>query len=279
MKLTVLTDDNLSNKKGLLTEHGLCFHIESDGKNILFDMGDSDVFIKNAISLNINLLDLDYIVLSHGHYDHTGGLNNYLAFYLSAVEQGQNVKAPVIVTHPDTFLKKYEEGFGEIGCSISEIKLGKNFELKLTKAPFNLTENLIFLGEIPRLNNFEAKEPIEKVFRDGKYEDDYVVEDSALAYKSKEGLAIITGCSHSGICNIVEHAKKVCNEAKIKSVVGGFHLIDTPKEKMTKIIQYLHEQNITEIYPCHCTDCNAKEELAIKLNAKEIGVGSRINRN
>ena len=218
MKLTVLTDDNVANSRRLLAEHGLCFYIEDGGKKILFDTGYSDVFIKNAVSLGINLLDLDYIVLSHGHYDHTWGLTHYLAYYMSAIEQKQKVKKPTIITHPDTFLEKYEEGFGEIGCLISEVKLRKNFDVNLTKEPFKLTEKLFFLGEIPRLNNFEAKEPMEKVLKDvqlGKYEDDYLTEDSALVYKSEDGLTIITGCSHSGICNIVEHAKNICVAVQI----------------------------------------------------------------
>jgi len=274
MELTVLVDDNIANSRRLLAEHGLCFYIEDDGKKILFDTGYSDVFIKNAINMGINLLDLDYIVLSHGHYDHTWGLSHYLAFYLSAIEQGQKVKQPIIITHPDTFLEKFEEGFGEIGCLISEVKLRKNFDVILTKEPFNLTDNLMFLGEIPRLNDFEAKEPIEKVFINGKYEDDYVTEDSALAYKTDVGLTIVTGCSHSGICNTVEHAKNICAESKIKIVIGGFHLIDIPQEKMDKIIEYFSMQNVEKIYPCHCTDFNARVKLAKKLNIADAGVGT-----
>lgn len=273
MKLTVLTDDNITTSQKLLTEHGLCFYIEDDGKKILFDTGYSDVFIKNAISLGINLLDLDYIVLSHGHYDHTWGLAHYFEFYMSALKQKQKIKRPTIVTHPDTFLEKFEEGRGEIGCLVSETKLSKNFNIVLSRESFNLTNRLIFLGEIPRLNDFEANEPMEKVLKMGQYEEDYLTEDSALAHKSDSGVSVITGCSHSGICNIVEHSKKTCVENNIKAVIGGFHLIDTPQSKMAKITEYLKNQNINELYPCHCTDFNAKSELARELGAKDIGVG------
>jgi 7,8-dihydropterin-6-yl-methyl-4-(beta-D-ribofuranosyl)aminobenzene 5'-phosphate synthase len=276
MKLTVLVDDNIAKSRRLLAEHGLCFYIEDDGKKILFDTGYSDVFIKNAVSLGINLLDLDYIVLSHGHYDHTWGLTHYLAYYMSAMEQKQKVKKPTIITHPDTFLEKFEEDFGEIGCMLTEEKLKKCFDVKTTDEPYNLTDNLIFLGEIPRFNDFEAKEPMEKVLRNGKYEDDYVIEDSALVYKSNTGFSIITGCSHSGICNIVEYSQKLLKITKIESIIGGFHLIDTLKAKMDKIIEYLQQLDIEKIYPCHCTDFNAREELAKKLNYKEIGVGNII---
>lgn len=273
MKLTVLVDDNMSDCRRLLAEHGLCFYIEDDGKKILFDTGYSNVFIKNSISLGINLLDLDYIVLSHGHYDHTWGLAHYFAFYMSGLEQKQKVKKPTIVTHPDTFLEKFEEGHGEIGCLLSTEKLKKNFNLVTTKTPYQLTKNLFFLGEIPRLNNFEATESMYKILRNGYYEDDYLTEDSALAHKSDNGVSVITGCSHSGICNIVERSKNVCNENKIDAIIGGFHLIDTPKEKMIKIVNYLRVQGIKNLYPCHCTDFSAKAELVSELGAKNIGVG------
>ena len=276
MKLTVLVDDNMSDCRRLLAGHGLSFYIEDDSKKILFDTGYSDVFIKNAISLGINLLDLDYIVLSHGHYDHTWGLTYYMAFYMSALKQKQKVKKPTIITHPDTFLEKYEEGFGEIGCMLTEEKLRKCFDVKTTDEPLSLTDNLIFLGEIPRFNGFEGREPMEKVLRKGNWEDDYVLEDSALVYKSENGLSIITGCSHSGVCNIVEYSQKLFKTNNIKSIIGGFHLIDTPKEKMNKIIEYLKKQDIKKLCPCHCTDFKARLELAKIFKVDEIGVATKI---
>ena len=266
MNVAILTDDNVFNSRTLLAEHGLCFYIEDNSKKILFDTGYSDIFIKNAISMGINLLDLDYIVLSHGHYDHTGGLTHYLKFYLSAIKQGQLIKKPIIVAHPDLFLEKFEEGYGEIGCSITEEKLRQNFDLKLTKEPFNLTDNLMFLGEIPRLNDFEAKKTIEKVKINGHYEDDYVMED----------LAIITGCSHSGICNIVDYAIKLCGQKNVSSIIGGFHLIETKSEVLAKTIDYLLKLDISELYPCHCIDRNAQIEFAKILKTNKIGVGFKL---
>lgn len=277
MKLIVLVDDTVADSKRLIAEHGLCFYIEDEGKKILFDTGCSDVFIKNATSLGINLLDLDYIVLSHGHYDHTWGLTHYLSFYINALECNCNVKKPTILTHPDTFLEKYEKGIGEIGCLLTEDKLKKCFNVITTKEPYHLTQHLIFLGEIPRLNNFEAKEPMEKVFHNNKYEDDFVFEDSAMVFKDNNEFSIITGCSHAGICNIIEHAKNICKQTNISYIVGGLHLIDTDKGKMNQICKYLKQQNIKEIYPCHCTDFNAKVSLSNEFELKNIGVGTIIS--
>lgn len=277
MKLTVLTDNNILQSQNFLAEHGLSFYIESEGKKILFDCGYSDVFLKNAFKMGINLLDLDYIIFSHGHYDHTWGLAHYLPFYVSAIKQGKEVKRPTILTHPETFSEKFEEKTGEIGFLISIEKLKKVFDVELTDKPFKITEKLTFLGEIPRENDFEAKVPLAKVLKNGKYKDDYIIEDSALVYKTDEGLSIITGCSHSGICNIIEYAKKVYNKNEISKVIGGFHLIKPSEEKMNKTINYLKAQNIKELYPCHCTDFTAKVQLAKNLNTKPAGIGLNLS--
>lgn len=273
MKLTILVDNNVLQSKNFLGEHGLSFYIEDCGKKILFDTGYSAAYQNNAQRMGIDLLDLDYIVLSHGHYDHTGGLPSYLSLYSSAVKQGLSPKKPTIVTHPDAFLSKHRDNSGEIGCMVSEEALSKSFDLKLSKEPFKITENLTFLGEIPRENDFEGKDSIGKVRRDGELVDDYIVEDSALAYTSEEGLVIATGCSHSGICNIVKYAKVVLDEPKVYDVVGGFHLVCVEKERLSNTVGYLAKQKIPKFHPCHCTDFRAKSYLSKYLNLGATGVG------
>lgn len=273
MKLTVLTDNNVLQSKNFLGEHGLSFYLELDDKKILFDTGCSDVFLKNAPEMGINLLDLDYIVLSHGHYDHCWGLTHYLPFYLAALKQGHTIKKPTILTHTDTFNEKTDNNSNEIGSLISKEKLQKIFEIKLTNKPFQITENLIFLGEIPRNNDFEGNEPIGKVFKNDKFKDDYIVEDSALVYKSNNGLVIITGCSHSGICNIIDYSKNVCNESSIADIVGGFHLVNPSHEKVFRTADYLSKLGVKQIHPCHCTDFSSKIILSKYVKLEATGVG------
>ncbi len=274
MKLTVLTDNTILQSKNFLGEHGLSFYIEANEKKILFDTGYSDVFIKNAQKMGINLLNLNYIVFSHGHYDHTWGLSHYLSMHTSAVKQKHNYKKPVILSHPDTFSEKSEDKLGEIGSLLPAGKLYKNFDLNLTKQPFWITDNLVFLGEIPRNNDFEGKESIGAVFQDNKYVPDYIIDDSALVYKSDKGLVIITGCSHSGICNICSYAKEICQENNVIDIIGGFHLINPPPVRLSKTGEFLKKLNVDKIHPCHCTDLASKLVLSKTLNIEEIGVGS-----
>ena len=103
--------------------------------------------------------------------------------------------------------------------------------------------------------------------------EDFLIDDSALAYKSPEGLIIITGCSHSGICNIVEYARKVCGDDRVVDIIGGFHLLNPSKEQMNGTIEYMKSMHPASVHACHCTDLNSKIALSSVVNIKEVGVG------
>lgn len=266
MKLTVLVDNNTFIDEYYLGEPAVSYYIEDENTKILFDTGYSDMFIKNAKSMNINLDNLDKIIISHGHNDHTGGLK-----YLS--ENIKNEKTEIIA-HPNCFDKKYYQD-EYIGTPILKEELEQNFKLNLKSKPTEITKNIVFLGEIPSTNDFENRDVIGNYESIEGIEDDYVKDDSAIVYKSEKGLFIITGCSHSGICNIIEYAKKVCCENKIYGVIGGFHLFDF-NEKLKRTIEYFKENSLKEIYPCHCVSLNAKIEMGKKLDIKEVGVGLKI---
>jgi len=132
------------------------------------------------------------------------------------------------------------------------------------------------LGEIERKNYFEAQRPIGKVVKGNFEEDDYLIDDSALTYQSSKGLVIITGCSHSGICNIVEGAKKICGDDRIIDIVGGFHLLNPKKEQLQGTLDYMEKLKPQEVHACHCTDLNSKIALSQVINLKEVGVGQTL---
>jgi len=215
------------------------------------DKAGTDI-LKNATKLNIDFINkIDYIIFSHGHYDHTNGIAALIG-----------TKA-AIIAHPGCFEKKWYDG-QQIGSPFSKEELKKNFKLYLSKEPYFITENIIFLGEIPKITGYEGREPIGKR-ENGK--DDFVADDSALVMKTKKGLVVISGCSHSGICNIIKYAKQVCNENNIYVLLGGFHLFD--RETTDKTIEFIKEQNINEIYPAHCLDYYAFSEFN-KIGAQRI---------
>ena len=257
-------------------EPGTSYLIQDEECKILFDVGYSDVFIKNAQKMNIHFRDLDYLILSHGHFDHTWGLTSLLKYYTEISIEKIDYNKLTVVTHPSSFLAKKVKNLKQIGSVISQEELGKHFKIKLSKGPLWLTERLVFLGEIERKNDFEAKKPIGKVVKDNIEEDDYSIDDSALAYRSSKGLVIITGCSHSGICNIVEYAKKICQDDRIIDIVGGFHLLNPEKKQLEGTLKYLEKIKPYEVHACHCTDLKSKIALSQVANLKEIGVGQTL---
>ena len=273
MKLKVLVDNNTLIDRYFYGEPGVSYFIEEGDVKILFDAGYSDAFIKNAQKMDVNLLELDYVAVSHGHIDHTWGLTHLIRLYTEAKIERRKYSEPKLIAHPDAFLYKEFDGNEEIGSILDESKLGKHFNISLSRKPVWLTDRLVFLGEIERTNDFENKKPIGKYEKDGIKADDYVMDDSALVYKSSNGLVIITGCSHSGICNIIEYAKKICKDDRVIDIIGGFHLLDPSEKQLHCTVDYFKQADINEVHACHCTDLRSKIELSKVANLKEVGVG------
>lgn len=257
MKITILTDNFAG--AGFLAEHGLSYFIEFDGKKILLDAGSSDVFLRNAEKLHVNL-DNAIVVLSHGHWDHGNGLK-----YLNNNR---------LIAHPNSFIKRYRTLNNEyLGLNLSYDELAEKFKITTTKEPFYISKNIIFLGEIERIFDFENwQTPYKQA--DGK--DDYISDDSALAIIENNKLNIVTACSHSGICNIIEYAKKITGLTEINSIIGGFHL-KKAENRTLKTIEYFKANNVTKIYPSHCTQLPALAKFYDVFNIQQVKTGMILN--
>jgi 7,8-dihydropterin-6-yl-methyl-4-(beta-D-ribofuranosyl)aminobenzene 5'-phosphate synthase len=273
MKLTVLVDNNTLIDRYFLGEPGVSYFIQADNQEFLFDVGYSDAFVINARKMGINLLNVGTVVLSHGHLDHTWGLSSLIELYAEARFEHVDVHQPALVAHPMALATKTLGDVTEIGTMIAEEKLSRHFDLRLSKEPIWLTDKLVFLGEIERQNDFEAQVPIGQVVINGSEKDDYIMDDTALAYKASRGIVVITGCSHAGICNIVECAKKVCGSDRIVDIVGGFHLQDPSERQLQGTLEYMRKLQPEAVHACHCTDLNSKIALSRVVNIKEVGVG------
>lgn len=256
MIVKVLVDN--SAKEGFEWEHGFSIVVEADDK-ILFDLGPNDLFLENAKRLNIDLDQIKTVVLSHGHWDHGDGLK-----YIS----GKN-----LITHPDSFALRYrQESKTPVGLSMSREEIENAFTVKLSKKPFWISDQIVFLGEIPRLNNFESQKT---TFHLEDESPDFVTDDSAIAIKSEKGLIVISGCAHAGICNTVSYAKQVCDEDKVYAVLGGFHL-KKMDEVYLETIDFLKKENVEFVGATHCTNFKVKEGFKKHFNSISMEVGSVI---
>jgi len=272
MQFKVLVDNNTIIDRYFLAEPAVSYLIREGNTKVLFDVGYSDIFIKNAHKMNESLMDIHYVVISHGHNDHTGGLASLSKLYAEAKAENINYISPTLIAHPEAFSYKEESG-ESIGSILDQKSVGKYFNTKLVSKPLWITDKLVFLGEIERGNTFENLEPMGQCETVNSMVDDYVRDDSALVYQSSQGLVIITGCSHAGICNIVEYAKKICGDERIVDIIGGFHLIHPSEVQAEGTLRYFKEQHIANIHPCHCTSLDYKIKLSKSTNVIDVGVG------
>ena len=259
MKLTILTENTAGGHFG--AEHGLSYLIEHDGRTILFDTGSSDLFLRNAKKLDINLQqEVDLIVLSHGHWDHGDGLRYF--------------KNKPLLTHPGAFIKRFRKSDGtSVGLSLSESSIRDKYDVITSSKPYPISEHIYFLGEIPRLNNFESQTTS---FIDANGMDDFVPDDSALALINNQKLTVITGCSHSGICNICEYAKQITGIPTIERVIGGFHLKHND-EQTQQTIRYFHQEKVNNLLPSHCTELPALAAFHADFGISQIKTGQIFN--
>jgi 7,8-dihydropterin-6-yl-methyl-4-(beta-D-ribofuranosyl)aminobenzene 5'-phosphate synthase len=258
MKLSVLTENMAGGE--FLAEHGLSYYIEHD-TNILFDTGHSDVFIKNASKLGIDLEKADYsIVLSHGHWDHGNGLIH--------------LKKRTLITHPYSFIRRYRvKDHSYLGLNQSWQELNQRFKLITTKQSYQISPKIFYLGEIPRVIDFELQH---ENYIDGKNNPDKVPDDSGLAILLNNGIAVISGCAHSGICNIIERAKAVTGINDVELVMGGFHL-KTLNEQSIKTIEYFKYNRISRAIPSHCTELPVLAEFHKQFNTQMLKSGMQLS--
>jgi 7,8-dihydropterin-6-yl-methyl-4-(beta-D-ribofuranosyl)aminobenzene 5'-phosphate synthase len=229
----------------LLAEWGLSFFIEIPTAKILFDAGHTGVYWHNAEQLKINLNRTDFVVLSHHHWDHTGGLQHHKF----------RIKKQLIF-HPDVAAKLSPK---------ERRKIKTDFDIIASDKALELSPDVFFLGQISRKNSFEKEH----------YKGQTMLDDSALALKTPKGTVVITGCSHSGICNICQQAKTVTKQ-KLHAVIGGFHLSAKDKNVLRKTIDFFKKEQPKYIYPLHCVDHMAQVNFHNELGTVKLSAGDQI---
>jgi len=259
MKITILVENHSSANTNLETEHGLSMLVEVGNQRILFDTGQSAVLCRNAARLNVDLSDVDAVVLSHGHYDHTGGIP---CLYRQA-----GCTAPVFV-HSSAFQSRYsnnpDRGLHFVGMAPETKAVLEQRGMVSTDAPCEVIGGFMLTGTIPRMNDFEDCGG--NFYLDRKCNSvDELPDDQAGYVDTPNGLVVILGCAHAGVINTLEYIRQLVPHRPIYAVIGGMHLKHASASRIETTIKMLRERNIKHIFPLHCSGDEATTRLAQAL--------------
>lgn len=240
--------ENTSLSDNLDSEHGLSLYIEVNAQKILFDVGASNLFIRNARKMNVDISDVDYLIISHGHYDHGGGLKAFLK---------ENTKAKVFL-HPLAFEKyhalRLNGDFEYIGL---DEELRENSQIIFTSEQFFISKGIQVFSNVIHRDTLPTSNKGLFMEQDGKKVQDTFVHEQNLIIEEDGKTLLLTGCAHNGIVNILKYFYYV-KGCMPDYVVGGFHLsrgssgLYEKLENIDKISEYLMKTN-AKYYTCHCT--------------------------
>ncbi len=254
VRITVLVE-NTAAKRGLLGEHGLAFWIELGDKNACFDTGQGKVLRENAGRLGIDLARADAVALSHGHYDHTGGLPDIL----------HQARQATVYAHRSAFAPKYARNLDgssrDVGMLfLNEQDINERHKLVLVEGPTEVCNGLQLTGPVPRNTDFEDTGG--DFFEDTRCTlPDELPDDQAAFFETPAGTAVILGCAHAGVINTLEYIRTLTNNRPIHTVMGGMHLLHASPERMDKTMDELHRLDVRRLLPCHCTGIAAMVRL------------------
>lgn len=266
----IICENSVILGEGLIGEHGFAALVEIDDETILFDTGPGRGLISNAVALGIDLSRVRTVVLSHAHFDHSGGLLELLA----------RTGPKRVLTGPGIFEAKYARrpDGREVFVGIPHRRellesLGADFSA--VEGPEELAPGAWATGPVPRRTDFESTEPMLFVRKEDGLAPDSVPEDQSLVVRTDRGGVVIAGCVHAGLINTLTYARNIA-DMDIHAVIGGTHLIFATDERITRTVETLKEMGVQMLSPAHCTGFRAMGTLHRSMGDKLIpcSVGS-----
>ena len=271
MKWTVLVENTVQ-KRGILAEHGLSVLVETADRRILFDAGQTDVFLKNALLLKLSLDDLDGVVLSHGHYDHGGGLE-----YLSALKMDADLSVPTIYVGAGAFSEKFSKekdgSFRNIGISKG---LTETLQVEETEGMKEIFPDVFLVSRIPKGADFEGVSPVFYRTQEEQLIPDDMQDEQVLVIRDGGKIHVIAGCCHMGFVSCLRYVREKFPEEAFGTVLAGMHLRSASCERLNATIEAVRELNIERLIPVHCTGMMAiaQMKLALGERCRTVSAGS-----
>lgn len=246
-RITVLVD-NTASGSGLLGEHGIAFWIDLGSFRALFDTGQGLVLLANAYKLGVPLYEADAIALSHGHYDHTGGM-------AEALKTNRRV---TVYAHSAALAPKYarkrDGTVREIGMPNPAEQAIRSLRNRLvyTDQPTQIADRVTVTGPIPRLTDFEDTGG--SFFLDPACtRPDPLEDDQSLFFDTPEGTVVLLGCAHSGVINTLGYIRQLTGGRPVRMIIGGMHLGDASPERIERTLEELRRMRVRQMAPGHCT--------------------------
>jgi 7,8-dihydropterin-6-yl-methyl-4-(beta-D-ribofuranosyl)aminobenzene 5'-phosphate synthase len=254
-RITILCDNTVGPMSGTLGEHGFAALVEGEGDPLLFDTGQGETLLYNAQRLNRDLHRVGRVVLSHGHWDHTGGLRALLS----------SCGPKEILAHPGVFARRYrvrENGSVAVGIPYSEDFLaGIGARYDFSTGFREVAPGIFLTGEVPRTAPFE-KGDAGLCCDDAGCRPDLLPDDQSLAAVTPRGLVILVGCCHAGVINTIRYCIEKTGIPEIRAVIGGTHLSFCSHEQLEETVRGLRELRVHKIYGSHCTGFPASARLS-----------------
>lgn len=264
-KITVLCENTVT-KPGFLGEHGFAAYVETPDTTLLFDTGQGFGLVQNALRLQKDLRQVSRVALSHGHFDHTGGILSFLG-----------VHGPCeIVGHPDVLSERFrwmpvgkEEKPVSIGIPWREAYVtSRGARFRWEKEFTEIAPHVYLSGEVDRKTDFETGDPKFVIRQNGNWIPDPFLDDYSLALKTPKGLVVILGCAHAGLINILNHFSAKTGENRFYAVLGGTHLGFSPQVQLENTIRALKKYDIELLAVSHCTGQQPVARLAAEFGER-----------